>query len=200
VGNTGFSEVTLRDVGGRTVDDSGTEFTFVRMPGSTQMGDIHKLDLPPNPHRFEVPAFPQAHAVAVRIGPLLYRSWESSTTTFTLADGQTLHVESTVARRPQRWQARFTRWNGLPATFSELKQVLEASPTVLVADNPSPRPFSSEAFDDVDDDPSILAKASLLNLYAKMSLLVEPVADQLNWFSFVRRILRIARARDSSPW
>jgi hypothetical protein len=195
MGNTGFLEVTLRDVAGNVIKDPGTEFTFFRMPGHTQVDDTRRLALPPNPRRFEVPAFPQARAMSLRVAPVLYRSWESAETVFTLGDGQTLPLVFTLARRSQRWQARFTRWNDLSPQFDSLKQVLKASPSLLIADETTPRPFFGKHFQNVDDAAATLAKASLLNLYAKLSLLIEPVEDKVNWFSFVVKLLRIARER-----
>jgi hypothetical protein len=193
MGNTGFLEVTLRDVAGVRIEDPKTEFTFFRMPQRTQLGDILTFKLPPNPLSFKLPAFPQAHAIACTINPDLYRTWDSGTQIFTLADQQTLRVEFTVARKPQSWNARFTRWDQLSQQFNPLKRALKNSPTVVVAGNA--KPFTEAGFDDVDDDPSRLAKTALMNLYAKMTLLIEPAEDELNWFSFVDRILSIGRER-----
>jgi hypothetical protein len=165
------------------------------MPGSQQIGGTLRLGVSGRPRRFELPAFPQAQAVGCRIAPVLFRPRDGGAQVFVLGAGQTIAVQFTVARRPQRWSARFSSWQQLSERFDPLKAVLRASGALTVRADQPPRPFADDAYDDVDDGPSILAKASLLNLYAKLTDLKEPIGDRIDWFSFVLRILRIGRER-----
>ena len=116
---------------------------------------------------------------------------------FTLTDGETIQRNPTVFRKPDKWEPAFVRWNNLSADFDGLAQVLDGSTTLRVKAGKLLGQFTAAAYDGVDpgDRTTVYAKASLLNLYAKLRSLNEPVFSRKPWFGFVDRLLEIGRER-----
>ena len=75
-----------------------------------------------------------------------------------------------------------------------MKAVLADSPNVKVKESGATLgTFTGAAYDNINGKPSVLAKACLLNLYAKLTTLKEPHGE--SWFSFVKEILVIGQER-----
>jgi hypothetical protein len=77
-----------------------------------------------------------------------------------------------------------------------LKRVLEVSSKVKLKGGKVLGNFTEDTYDNVDDDNKlVLAKAALLNLFMKLSMMKEPTDGNEVWFSFVQKILEIGRER-----
>lgn len=193
MGNSGFFQLSLRNVSNQPAQDPDTDVRFERAMGGT--GIIERTGLVfPQTYDFTVPAFPQERALVCWITPARYRTCHSEI--FTLTDGQTLSQSPLVLRNPDKWNARFTHWNDLSPAFKPLKDVLTGSNAVTVKESGQPLGnFAGDNYDDVDELRAILAKAALLNLFAKMNRV--PVVNQSasNWFQFVQKVLVIGRER-----
>ena len=93
------------------------------------------------------------------------------------------------------WNAIFTKWGALESTFEPLKAVLRKSPQIIPRFRKPgggftvapARNFAEGEYDLVEGDER-LAKAGLLNLYAK--LMAAPVPpDSTPWFTMIDRLL-----------
>ncbi len=192
MGNEGFFELGLLDVTNRPVNDSGVTVSVLRANDQRVIARFTNLEFP-STHRFALPAFPQESNLYCEITMPRYRQRRSDF--FTLTDGETVMRNLTVFRRPDKWSARFVTWDQLPNHFLPLQRILENSPGVRIKGGRSFSKFTAEAFDKIDDTKSALAKASLLNLYTKLTVMKEPTAGNQTWFSFVERIVEIGRER-----
>lgn len=191
-GNKGFFDLGLLDVRGQIATDESTDIRFLRGSDRRVLQDHRGLAFPPR-RRFELPAFPQAQNLFCEITPGRFRHRQSGF--FTLTDRETISRSLTVLRLPDKWNARFDRWRQLSARFAALKTALGNSPDLKVIGGRTLGAFVDTAYDDVDDDRTILAKASLLNLHAKLSGFIEPTGTNRSWFSFIAKILEIGRER-----
>jgi len=193
MGNEGVLELSLLGVDAAPAADPATFVSFTRSVDGEEIGRV-KRSFPPD-RRFTLPAFPQARAIACRITPQRYRGREVGI--FTLTDGETIRRGPTVFRVPQHWTAAFVRWTDLPTALDLLKSGLEASLGLRVKDGKRLGQFVRAAFDDVDpaDRLTVNAKACLLNLFAKLSSMKEPVFARKPWFGFVDDVLEIGRER-----
>jgi hypothetical protein len=192
--NQGVLELTLLGVDSQPTRDPSTLVSFIRTSDGREIGRATQ-SFPPA-RRFSVPAFPQERAIACVITPGRYRTREVGIFTFT--DGETISRSPTVLRIPQKWQASFVAWADLPkARFGALRTCLEKSKSLRVKDGKSLGQFAEDAYDDVDDGDrvTINAKACLLNLFAKLNTLKEPVFGRKPWFGFVETVLVIGRER-----
>jgi hypothetical protein len=192
VGNKGFFDLGLLDVRGQIAHDESTDVRFLRGRDRHVVLEAPGLEFPPR-HLFELPAFPQASNLLCEVTPSRFRHRETGF--FTLTDRERVSRSLTILRLPEKWNARFERWKDLPSEFAALKNLLGNSPDLKVIGGKALGTFSDGAYDDVDDYRTILAKASLLNLYAKLSRLEEPTGSNRSWFSFVVRLLEIGRER-----
>ena len=192
MGNEGFFELSLLDVTNRPVSDSGLRVSVLRASDQRVIARFTDLEFP-STHRFALPAFPQERNLYCEITTSRYRQRKSDF--FTLTDGETITRNLTVFRRPDKWSARFVTWNQLPNHFLPLQRLLENSPNVRIKSGSSFSKFTADAFDEIDDTKSTLAKASLLNLYTKLSVIKEPTAGNQAWFSFVKQIVEFGRER-----
>src|SRR5262249_36372547 len=111
-----------------------------------------------------------------------------------LTDGEERPYGLRVLRDPKQWQAQFTLWNQLTPQFEDLKRVLDNSEVKLIKGKSLGR-FIEERYDQVNEKRAGLAKATLVNRFAKLSLTMEPIGGQNPWFSFIDRILAIDRER-----
>ncbi|MBS1811003.1 MAG: hypothetical protein JST84_22765 [Acidobacteria bacterium] len=192
--NEGTFALDLLGVEQQTITDPDVDISFHRGSDNKIVSQSLNLAFPPK-KKFKLPAFPQAQNLYADIAPSRYRLRKSGF--FTLTNGETIARNLTVLRDPKQWQASFTPWQQLPKSFKSLREVLQRSPNINVKEKKSlifPL-FTSEAYDGVTDEKALLAKTALLNLYAKTTLLIEPVHNQQPWFSFVIRILQIGRER-----
>ncbi len=183
--NQGTLELVLNDVRRGTLKGFKARVELRRSGG-----DLPDVTLDPFPAKAKLllAAFPQAEQVEFRVVTERFRIRSGGV--FTLTDGETIQRTLTLFRRPSRWRARFTRLARLGGRHQALKDVLGLSPNLKVK--------KGRAFDDYDDADSsrtILAKAALLNLHAKLSAMTEPVGGNRDWFSFIDEILEIDRER-----
>jgi hypothetical protein len=114
---------------------------------------------------------------------------------FTLTDGETITRNLTLFRQPGKWAASFDAWDQLPNQHQPLKKVLDKSSAVKVKGGETLGKFTQAAYDNVSNPTTINAKAALLNLYAKLTEMIEPAGEAEPWFSFVREIVEIGRER-----
>ena len=188
--NKGFLKLSLIDVRGQEAADPRTRVDAVRLDGRV-IARFSDLSIPP-PARLELDAFPQAENLRCEVRPKRYR--DCNTGFFTLTDGQERSYELRVLRTPKEWQASFTPWSQLPSDFAPLKTVLSDS-TIKVIKGESLGKFIQDRYDQDGPERTKLAKAALLNLFAKLTMTTEPVGGLVPWFSFVRQILVIDRER-----
>jgi hypothetical protein len=195
--NKGTLELTLLGVDGSPASDPRTLVTFLRTPSGVEIGRA-KVAFPPSPRRFSLPAFPEERAIACIITPERHRHREVGI--FTLTDGETIRRQPNVFRLPHLWVPEFTKWASLPDTFKELKDLLGSSDDLRLKDGNSRRllgSFTASTYDDVDPADRIVAngKATLLNLFAKLDSMKEPVFGRKPWFRFLTRVVEISRER-----
>jgi len=191
--DTGTFQLTLKNASQQPAQDPDTDVRFVRAMDNTAILEQTGLAFPQT-YDFSIPSFPAERALVCWIAPSRYRMCHSDI--FTLTADQTLARSPVVLRTPSKWNVRFTHWQDLAGAFQPLKDVLTASKSVTVKESQQPLGnFAGDAFDDVDAAPAILAKAALLNLFAKMSKV--PVSNQpaSNWFQFVRSVVVIGQER-----
>lgn len=188
--NTGFLKLTLINVTEQEAPDPKMRVDAIRLDGKT-IARFNDLTFPPAP-RFELDAFPQASNLHCNVFPKRYRPCKTGF--FTLTDGQEQSLELRVLRNPKEWEARFTTWDQLPPIFMDFKTVLMNS-TIKVIKGESLGRFAEARYDQVTAARTLLAKAALLNLFAKLTKETEPLDRRLPWFSFVKRIVAIGQER-----
>jgi hypothetical protein len=157
-----------------------------------QIGDQTAMALTGPAPEFDVPAFP-SEALVCEIDPQRYRFVQSPV--FLGTPGATVREERLLFREPAEWTARFTRWQDLSDSFDDLKAALRRSPQVTLFKTTSSLGLIVEgAYDAMTGAPIVLAKAALLNSYARLSRMMEPITRR-SWFSFVDRIIAVGRER-----
>lgn len=192
-GNVGSYEVRLRSVEDEIASDDRVQVRFfAAVSPNTNLVDVRDLTFPPA-HRFTVPAYPQASNLVAEVNAPRFRTRRSGI--FTLASGENKTEELILFRQPSKWKADFTLWNELGNKFQRLTRVLENSPNLRIIGGSSFNLFVGDAYNSVSSAKESLSKSSLLNLYAKLSMTIEPTLREQPWFSFVRRILEIDRER-----
>jgi hypothetical protein len=191
--NEGFLELNLLGVDAEPARDPATFVSFMRSTDGQELGRV-KRSFPPD-RRFALPAFPEERAIACQIAPERFRIREVGI--FTLTDGETIRRGPTVFRIPEKWNAAFDEWADLPDSLQALRDALDGSPTLRVKGGKSLGQFVKDAYDDVDeaDRVTVSAKACMLNLFAKLNTVKEPVFGRKPWFGFVEQILEIGRER-----
>jgi hypothetical protein len=190
--NEGFFQVSLMDVEGRPVNESGVKISFLRTTENKTIASAANLDFPPS-HRFALPAFPQEKTLICEVTTPRFRQRRSDI--FTLTDGETITRNLNLFRRSDKFSASFTAWDQLPSLFLPLKSVLNRSSAVKIKGGRLLGKFTEGIYDGITEKAEVFAKASLLNIYAKLTDLKEPTAGQEPWFSFVREIVEIGRER-----
>ena len=193
MGNEGILELSLLGVDAQPAKDPATFVSFMRTADGQEIGRV-KRSFPPD-RRFALPAFPQERAIACQITPERFRIREVGI--FTLTDGETIRRGPTVFRIPEKWKGAFDKWSDLPDSTQPLRAALDVSSTLRVKGGKLLGRFVKEAFDGVDqaDRLTVNAKACLLNLFAKLNTVKEPVFSRKPWFGFVESILEIGRER-----
>lgn len=192
MGNEGIFDLGLLDVAGQPAQDPRTRVSFLRASDNRIIARSGNLVFPPN-HAFTLPAFPQEHNLLAEVTPSRYRHRKSGF--FTLTDNERIKRNLTVFRLPNKWQARFVPWSLLQASFLPMQQVLDGSDDLKIIKGGRIEKFTGAAYDSVTDSKTILAKAALLNLFAALDALKEPIGGRRSWFSFVQRIFAIGRER-----
>ena len=189
--NEGVFQISLVGVHNDPVRDDDVAVKFLKNGGKDVVLDEGHLRFPPS-HAFRLPAFPQASNLLCQVTASRYYFRQSGF--FTLFDGETVRRDLTLLRDGRKWKARFTRWNDLPGHFAPLQAVLQNSAGIQIKATKKVIPSFTGPDYEVDDDKNILAKASLLNLFAKLSGMDAPGTGG-SWFSHVERILVIDRER-----
>lgn len=191
--NEGFFDLGLLDVADRPANDPDVKIRFFRIADPTRT-IVHATNLTfPPKRRFTLPAFPQAVNLVCEVTASRFRQRRSDV--FTLTDGETITRNLTLFRRPEKWAAEFVLWNQLANHFAPLQKLLEDSPKIKVRGGKTHDKFTETAYDNLSDKTTVLAKASLLNLYTKLTVIKEPTGGNEPWVSFVKRIIEIGRER-----
>ncbi|MGH9754808.1 MAG: hypothetical protein ACREA2_18680 [Blastocatellia bacterium] len=188
--NTGKLGLTIRNVENQPALDPNTRIDVKRKDG-TAILRFKELNLPLK-GRLDIPAFPQESNLLCDVTPKRYRHF--FTEFFTLSTSTPRTIEARAMRLPKQWSARFTAWNQLFNDSAPLKAALENS-NVRVIKGEKLGKFTESKYDSVSAEKTVLAKTTLLNLFAKMTVLPEPIGERRPWFSFVDRILAIDRER-----
>ena len=193
-GNQGFLNLKLITVDKKPVSDSNARLRVIEFKPNLEKREIFNqpVSFPLN-QPMRLPAFPQASRMFCEIKTTRYR--EAQTDIFMLTDGQLLEMPVMLFRKPDQWQAKFVAFDDLPGEFTPLKRVLEKSPDLKVRGGSKLGLFIGPNYDNVTDPKTTLAKLGLLNLYTKMSNMIQPAKKKDNWFSFVEQILEIAQSR-----
>lgn len=191
--NEGFFELGLLDTADRPVNDSEVRVKFFRLtdPGAT-IAQATKLTFPPR-RRFTLPAFPQAANLVCEIAAPRFKLRRSDL--FTLTDGETISRNLTLFRKPEKWDVEFVVWNQLANHFLPLQKILEDSPRIKIKGGKTHDKFIESTYDAAGDKTTILAKAALLNLYTKLTVMKEPTQGNEPWFAFIKRLIEIGRER-----
>lgn len=192
MGNTAKYVLGLRTSGGSIARDPKVKVEFIRAKTGDVIDRKTKLRFPPS-RVFSLPAFPQEDHLYCYVTPSLFRGRPSDI--FLLTDGERREPPPLIIlRKPNKWEVRFKKWNGLPTSFKRLKTVLNSSPSLSVRNGPTLGDFVGKNYDDESRPKAVLAKTALLNLFRKLSVL-KPAGKQRNWFSYLKRILSIDRER-----
>ena len=190
--NKGFLKLSLLDVQGRKATDPDTQVDVVRLEGgATTILRFNNINFR-TARRMELPAFPQARNLVCEVTPRRYRPCK--TDIISLTDGEERPYGLRVLRDPKAWRAQFTPWDQLSTQFEDLKRVLGNSVVKLIKGE-SLGQFTEKKYDQVNEEHTVMAKATLLNLFAKLTLTLEPIGGRNHWFSFIDRILAIDRER-----
>ncbi len=190
--NQGFFKLGLLDTAGRPVNETGVKISFVRTTENKIISTANGLTFPPE-HTFAVPAFPQEHHLQCEVTAPRFRQRRSAI--FTLTDKELIVRNLNLFRRPDKFSAKFTEWNQLPIQFLSLKTILDKSSALKVKGGKLLGKFTEATYDSVTGTTELTAKAALLNLYAKLTDLLEPTLGQEPWFSFVQEIVEIGKER-----
>ncbi len=165
----------------------------VRAVRNRQLLRQRRVQIPPS-LSVQVPAIPHPHQhMYARVVSTRFR--DVNLAPFALADDETKVVY--LFRQPSQWDARFSRWSTLPASFAAFKRVLNASADIRVIGDGVVKTFARSTYDGIDPAKYklILAKAALLNLRSKLTELRDPLGQGRRWFSYVRRIIKMGRER-----
>lgn len=185
----GILELGLVSSEGIPAADDNVEVRFKR--DGKSVDPVRGLAFPPI-HHFELAAFPEVAVWTFEILPSRFRPRNCGA--FALTNGETVRRRITVLRRPDKWAARFTPWASLGVDFEKLKALLDASSRVALIDGGKPLgSFSGRRYDDAGTKPLILAKATLLNLAAKLSR--ETAPGGAPWFDGIQEVLGVGRER-----
>ena len=183
----------IRDVHGHVVADPRVQVRLGPPDGVGTVGAVVALN--GQPVRLDVPDGPASPALILRVTPTRFR--DGAVTCTVDGSGDVTPMQPLrLPRRPQEWQPAFTPWTGLGASFDALRSVLGASPDCRLGQFTEPRTWVGADFDgvDVDDEPRMLAKLSLLNLYRRLSDEVAP-GTRRPWFTTVIQMLLATRER-----
>jgi hypothetical protein len=188
--NIGKLELTIRNVEDQPALDPNTRIDVRRNDGTVILR--FKEQNLPLAGQLQIPAFPQESRLRCDVTPKRYRNF--FTEHFTLSTSTPKTIEARAMRLPKQWSAKFAAWNQLSADFTPLKSTLDNSDVKVIRGEKLGR-FTESKYDSVSEEKTALAKTALLNLFAKMTVLKEPIGEQHPWFSFVDRILAIDRER-----
>jgi len=99
-------------------------------------------------------------------------------------------------RDRSKWKADFRLWSELGPAFQALKDLLQCSPQLRLFPEGAPLKLAKQADYDVIFDPDpVIAKATLLNLYYRLTTLNDGAPSPAAWFSFMTELLEVGRER-----
>jgi hypothetical protein len=190
--NSGTLRLTLHGVDSQPAEDRVTISILRGTDGTELLRRSHRFQSSVD---LTVPAFPTEHLLQCQITPQRYR--HRSVGFMTLTDGEVIERRPTVFRRPTEWDAAFTPWAQLGSGFRRLKRVLTDSPGLRISNGKLLAPFTGDDYDSVasSDRPIVQAKTAMLNVFAKLQTIVDPIGAEQAWFDFVIEILEISRER-----
>ncbi len=188
--NLGKLELTIKNTVDQPAADPKTRIEVQRTDNSV-VRQFKNLNLP-LPGVLEIPAFP--HESNLRCTVLSKRYRPFNTGFFTLSSAEPKRLELHALRNPKEWSAQFVAWKQLPEEFKPIQQVLDASEVKVIKGEKLGK-FTEDKYDTAKTEKTVLAKTALLNLFAKLTVLPEPIGGRNPWFSFVDRVLAIDRER-----
>lgn len=188
--NLGKLELTIKDSADQPAADPKTRIDIQRADSRVIL-NFKNLNLP-LPGALQIPAFPQEANLRCSVSPKRYRNFDTGF--FTLSTAEPKRLEVQALRDPQQWSAQFVQWNGLPNEFRRLQQVLDVSEVRIIKGEKLGK-FTENKYDSAKAEKTILAKTALLNLFAKLTILKEPIGGRTPWFSFVDQLLALDRER-----
>ncbi|HMV81843.1 MAG TPA: hypothetical protein PKA34_01825 [Blastocatellia bacterium] len=188
--NLGKLELAIKNTLDQPAADPKTRIDVQRRDSSVIL-NFKNLNLP-LPGVLEIPAFPQESNLRCSVLSKRYRPF--STGVFTLSTAEPKRLELQALRNPKEWSAQFVAWKQLSDEFKPLQKVLDAS-VIKVIKGEKLGTFTEDRYDAAKAEKSVLGKAALLNLFAKMTVLPEPKGGRTPWFSFVDRVLVIDQER-----
>jgi len=174
---------------GTAATEPNCTIEFVRLDQVT-IARANHVQFPP-PHRFRLPAFPQAQNLRCVMTPSLYRIVQSEF--FTLDDGEEKNDSALLLRDPAQWRPDFTAWNVLSAGFDAMKAALSGH-LVKLKHGPDVGVVNAGVYDGMTSPALVLAKTALLNLFVVLNAQNDPVSEN-PWFSMVQQILVIDQER-----
>ncbi|HEX5736298.1 MAG TPA: hypothetical protein VF131_25940 [Blastocatellia bacterium] len=194
--NQGTLNLRLLTVEGKPISDSNGHLEIITLQPNLKEKVIFSkpVTFPLDP--ISLPAFPQIKETFCRVTTTRFR--EADTKFFKVLDSEVTDLPVKLLRKPDQWQPDFPPFDELPSGFDRLKEVLERSPELKVRNGEGLALFVGPKYDQISqssDERTRSAKLGLLNLYTKMSNLLEPAENKVNWFSFVDEILEIAQSR-----
>jgi hypothetical protein len=180
------------DVDGRPITDPDV---FVRVASLTGTGaSVARLSLDGAARRVRFDSGPAGSPLTLRLTTGRYRD---GAVFARVSGGAIAPLEALrLPRRPSEWLPAFAAWDDLDGAFTPLKEALEASPQFRVGRGSPAERFVDDRYDAVElaDEPRLLAKLSLLNLYARLRSEIMPDGDE-GWFATVRELLVATRER-----
>lgn len=188
--NLGKLELTIKNTADQPAADPKTRIQVQRKDSSVIL-NFKNLNLP-LPGVLEIPAFPQEANLCCAVLSKRYRPF--NTGFFTLSTAEPKRLELHALRNPKEWSAQFVPWKQLPEEFKPIQQVLDASEVKVIKGEKLGK-FTEDKYDTAKAEKTVLAKTALLNLFAKLTVLPEPIGGRNPWFSFVDRVLAIDRER-----
>lgn len=188
--NLGKLELTIKNTADQPATDSKTRIQVQRRDSSVILS-FKNLNLPLLAG-LEIPAFP--HESNLRCTVLSKRYRHFNTGFFTLSTAEPKRLELHALRNPKEWSAQFVAWKQLSDEFKPFQQVLDASEVKVIKGEKLGK-FTEDKYDAAKAEKTVLAKTAFLNLFAKLTVLPEPIGGRNPWFSFVDRVLAIDRER-----
>jgi hypothetical protein len=189
--NQGTYRLSLLDTRSQAAADADVRVTFKRQDGTVISATSVDLSARVS---FTLPAFPDVRALFGLLEPSRFRTREIPF--FMLTHGEIVERQLSVFRAPAQWTAVFDPWATVQASAADLATVLANSPDMLVRGWKSYPLLTAATYDalGVDREREELPKATLLNVYSRLSTTTNPTAGR-PWFSYVERVLELTRER-----
>jgi hypothetical protein len=186
-------ELTLRDVDGNFISDTGTRIALYSLGTGRVVGTTEPLDFSRGPITINFETS-RSGWYRCRIVSTLYH--EQLQDFSGPASSGPARIQLTLIRRADAWKAQFVPWASLALRFDSLRTLLSESRRILLVETAEELAgFVEDKYDGVDSVPAVLAKATLLNLYHELVVTYEPVEGAKPFLSFVHSIEAMGRDR-----